>query len=128
MGKRNFTLRMACFLSIYLLTYFVPNIAINFAKHMPRIVGNFCFSFPQLMLPFNIMFWKNDLVISNSSTFFVVSGVYLAMLSVLFSYVTRPVKNPRMVVLFAFCFSIFSVISLNCILPVCGITVETRMP
>lgn len=128
MEKKISSKRTACFLSMYLLIYFAPIIAIHFARHMPRLIGNFCFSFPQLMFPFNIMFWKGDPVISNSSVFFLVAALYLVMLGLLFSFVTRSVKKFQWVILFAFCFSMLSVVALNLVLMACGIAVETKMP
>ena len=115
-------------MAVYLFTYIIPIVAIHFAGRMPRLVGNFCFSFPQLTFPFNIMFWKNSLIISNNGIVILVSGFYLVILGLLFSYVTRSADKIRWIVLFAFCFTILSVIALNCIVTVCGITVETRMP
>ena len=128
MRKLNLMMRMIIFLSSYLLVYFIPIVAIHFARHMPRLAGNFCLSFPQLMFPFNIMFWKNAPIISNNGVVFFVSGFYIIILSLLFTYATRSVKRKRWIVLFAFCFTILSVVALNCILQVCGITIETRMP
>jgi uncharacterized membrane protein len=81
-----------------------------------------------LMFPFNIMFWKNSPIISNNGIVILISGFYLVMLGLLFSHVTRSAKRIRWIVLLAFCFSILSVIALNCILMVFGVTVETRMP
>ena len=74
------------------------------------------------------MFWKNSPIISNNCIVVLISGFYLVMLGLLFSYVTRSAKKFRWIVLLAFCFSILSVIALNFILMVFGITVETRMP
>ena len=128
MEKRNLLTRMVCLIAVYLFTYIIPIVAIHFTWHMSRLVGNFCFSFPQLMFPFNIMFWKNSPIISNNCIVVLISGFYLVMLGLLFSYVTRSAKKFRWIVLLAFCFSILSVIALNFILMVFGITVETRMP
>jgi len=80
------------------------------------------------MFPFNIIFWKSSLIISNNGIFILVSGVYLVLLGLLFSFVTRSVKKTSWVILFSFCFTIFSVIALSFILSIFGITVETRMP
>jgi hypothetical protein len=128
MEKIKFTLRAGCFLSVYLLIYFVPIVAIHFSKHMPRLVGNFCFSFPQLMFPFDIMFWKYTRIISNDSVYFLISGLYLLTLSLTFAFLTRFVGKSRWIIPFAFCFSILSVVALNFVLLACGITVETKMP
>jgi hypothetical protein len=131
MNKKNAILRAVCFTFAYLVLYFAPIAAIysNFAKHLPRLMGNWCFSFPQLMFPFNIIFWKYHSL--NDHAALLVSAVYLILLAWLFSFLTRFVQKIRWIILFAFCFSILSVIALNLVLSVLdifGITVEPSMP
>lgn len=128
MKKTNFVARTIFFLFLYLFIYFSLIFSVRFAAHMPRLIGNFSLSFPQLMFPFNILFWGNTPIITNNSIVFLVSGFYLVILSSLFAYVVRPVKKKQWIILFAICFIILSVIVLNCFFRVCGITVETRMP
>jgi hypothetical protein len=131
MNKQNAILRAVCFVFAYLVLYFAPIAAIysGFARHLPRLMGNWCFSFPQLMFPFNIFFWKYHSL--NNYAALLVSAVYLILLAWLFSFLTRSVKKIRWIILFAFCFSVISVIALNLVLLALGIfdiTVEPSMP
>jgi hypothetical protein len=118
-----------CFVLVYLLLYFAPIAAIYSTKHMPRLLGNFCFSFPQLMFPFDIIFWKYHSL--DGRVAFLISVLYLILLAWFFSFLTRSVKKFRWIPLFAFCFSFVSVIALNLVLftlGVFGISVNTVMP
>ena len=131
MNKKNAILHAVCFVFAYLVLYFAPIAAIysGFARHLPRLMGNWCFSFPQLMFPFNITFWRFSSLGDRAA--FVVSAVYLIFLAWLFSFSTRSVQKFRWVILFAFCFSVFSVMALNLALlalGVFGVTVEPSMP
>jgi hypothetical protein len=129
MNKRNAISRAICFIAIYLTLYFAPIAAIYSTDRMPYPMDNFCFSFPQLMFPFDITFWGFHSL--ESHTAFFVSVLYLISLAWLFSLLTRFVQKFRWVVLFAFCFSVVSVVALNLILlamGVFGVSVEPKMP
>lgn len=129
MNRKNAILSAACFVVVYLLLYFAPIVAIYSTKHIPYPVDNFCFAFPQLMFPFNIIFWNYHSL--NSYIAFLISALYLIFLGWLFSLSTRSIQKFRWIVLLAFCFSIASVIALNLILSalsIFGISVEPRMP
>jgi len=127
--NRNAIFRGGCFVFVYLFLYFAPIAAIYSTRHMPPLIGNFCFSFPQLMFPFNIIYWKYHSL--DGHTAFLISTFYLFVIAWLFSFLTRSVKNIRRVVLLAFCFSILSVLALNLALlalSIFDITVEPSMP
>jgi hypothetical protein len=128
MKNRTLAMRMVLFLSLYLLVYYIPTVAIHSVRHMPRLIGNYCLLFPQLMFPFDIMFWKKAPIITNDTIYFFVSACYLVILSMAFAYSTRSVKQKGWIILLGFGFTILSVGVLNCVLFVCGITVETLMP
>jgi hypothetical protein len=131
MNKKNAILRAACFVFAYLVLNFALIAAIysDFARHLPRLMGNWCLAFPQLMFPFNVIYWKYHSL--NYHAALLVSAVYLVLLAWLFSFLTWPVQKFRWVILLAFCFSLFSVVTLYlCLLAlsVFDITVALRMP
>jgi len=129
LNKKTTILRAVCFVFVYLALYFAPIIAIRFTKNIPYPIDNFCFSFPQMMFPFNIIFWKYHSL--NDHVALLISAVYLILLAWLFSFLTRTVRKFRWIIPFAFCFSVFSVIALNLVLKALGIfdiAVEPSMP
>jgi O-antigen ligase len=131
MNKKNAILRAVYFVFAYLVLYFVLITAIysDFARHLPRLMGNWCLAFPQLMFPFNIIYWKYHSL--NDHAALLVSAVYFILLAWLFSFLTRPVQKFRWIISFAFCFSVCSVIALYLVLlalVIFGINVEPSMP
>jgi len=134
MNKKNDILRGACFAIVYSLFYFVPLFVLRTAplslmKRLPDLVGNLCFQLPQSAFPFDIIFWKYHSF--DGRIAFLISVFYLFLVAWLFSFLTRSVKKTRWVVLFAFCFSVLSMIALNLVLSTLGIfdiTVEPSMP
>jgi len=134
MNKKNAILRGICFVIVYSLFYVVPvfvlrTVPISLMKRLPSLIGNLCFLLPQDAFPFDIIFWKYHSL--NDHAALLVSAVYLILLAWLFSFLARSVQKIRWIILFAFCFSIISVIALNLVLSalgVFGITVEPSMP
>jgi hypothetical protein len=122
---------------VYLLTYIAPIIVlyllpVHWGQHLPRLVGNSLFFFPQMALPFGALVWGRELDnatgIFGDSSAFCISALYLVLLGLLFSFVTRSIHRFRWLVSLAFCFSIFSVVLLNLAFWVCGFTVSLDGP
>jgi hypothetical protein len=122
---------------VYLFIYIAPIIALyvlplHWLQRLPRLVGNSLFFFPQISLPFGALVWGRDLdnatFVFGNFTAFGISALYLVLLGLLFSFVTRSIQRFRWVVPLAFCFSILSVILLNLAFELCGITVELDGP
>jgi hypothetical protein len=131
MNKRNAILRGACFAILYLLLYIAPTVTMcsGFARHLPPLIGNWCLSFPQLMFPFNILFWKYHKL--DDHTAFFVSAFYLILLAWFFSFLTRSIQKFQWLTLAAFCFSIISVVAMTLIFWAAGIfeiSIEPQMP
>lgn len=134
--KANYS-RWLYFICTYLFIYIVPTIVIyvlplRFARLMPRLMINYLFFLPQYAIPFRSLMYGDDPSygheVLGTNSGFVVALLYFISLGVLFSLLTRSVHKRQSLILFAFCFSILSIIFLNLLMPICGINVALDGP
>ena len=131
MNKKNLILRLVGFMAVYFLFYAVPIVVINHTKHLPGRLDNLCFDLPDLAFPFNKIWWGDDMslpYIFSERVAWLVTGLYLILLGLLFLKMTVRVQRFRWLVPLAFCFCVLSIILLNLVFEICGITVYFNVP
>jgi hypothetical protein len=136
MNKQNVILKLACFLAVYLLFYATPLFVLqvmplSLMKNLPGWMGNLCFFLPEYAFPFDKIWWGDDLslpFIFNEPTAWLITGLYLALLDLLFLKLTRPIEKFRWIIPLGFCFSSLSIVLLNIVFLAGGVTVDLNGP
>lgn len=128
-NKIVFQFVTAC--TIYLALYLSLIFAIHITHHLPRVIDNFCFSFPQMMFPFKNMYWNDNPIFSTPFSLGFVSTVYLVLNGCLFACTVCWTKRTNWVIPLAFAFSLVAPVVFSLFLSmfhIVGLSVEPAMP
>lgn len=133
MKKNVIVLHSAFFLAVFLLFYAAPLVLLQtrVVMHLPSVLANYCFIIPQYALPFGNLYWSKSpdpAYIFSKPTAWVISTIYLILLSISFSVLTRRIKTYSSTLLLACGTSILAIFVLSAVLKLCGITLDLDVP
>jgi hypothetical protein len=96
---------------------------------VPGWMSNLCFVVPALAFPFDKISWKDPSnYIFSSVVGWTVMTVYLVLVACLFAKFSRPVRKFRWIVPLAICLAALSILVLDAVFGLSGITVSIDSP